>query len=206
MLGITILCPTSFSAEIRLAPGTWHGTQSVVVVVAADGSQTVTGSAITITGGGGIVPPVVVPPGPATTITESVKAALATVPAYTDRDQHRRAIAFGANFLSQATANTPVAAARATVRQFADAAVGADSGRWVQFWLTLNAHLDSLPLTPTTYTAALKEIAVALTSDLPPQSDAPATAYGTDSFGLNVELLKWLMEILLPLLLKLLGL
>lgn len=196
----------AMGAEYKLSPGTWQGVQAVSIVVAADGSQAVTAfGPITVTGGGGIIPPVV-PPSPSGTITEATKAALATVPAYAERDQHRKAIAFGLNFLSQATANTDPAKARATVRQFSDAAVGASAQKWTTFWLTLDAKLDTLALTPASYTAAMKEIATALTADLPASDDGPKEHYGVESYGLDKEFLKQLIALLLPLILQLLGL
>ena len=94
-LGFTILCQTSFSAEIRLGPGTWHGTQVVTVVVAADGSQTVTGSVITILGGGaGPAPPVDPPPPAGTPIDkhrEAVRKATTAVPAGTPNKANTQA-------------------------------------------------------------------------------------------------------------------
>ena len=94
-LTLSILCATASSAEIRLAPGTWHGTQVVTVVIGADGSQTVTGSVITITGGGaGPAPPVDPPPPSGTPIEkhrEAVRKATAAVPSGTPNKANTQA-------------------------------------------------------------------------------------------------------------------
>jgi hypothetical protein len=84
-VGILLLLPAILSAaEIRLAPGTWRGTATVTVVVAADGTQTITidvTQPITITGGGttGPVPPV--DPPPADTPLDKFRAAVKTATA-----------------------------------------------------------------------------------------------------------------------------
>lgn len=200
-----------FAAETKLAPGTWRGTAVVTILVDAAGNQTVTvdpAMPLTITGGGGVVP---VPPGPVVpippgTLTEAVKAATAAVPAYADKATHQRSMAFGMTFLAKATGNTPVANARATVRQFCDAAVGADAPKWAAWWGAIDAKLNAANLTPATYTAALQEIASALTVDLPATANAEKDSQGNQSFGLDPELIKFLLTVLLPLLLKLLGL
>jgi len=204
-----LLAPPLFPAETKLAPGTWRGTAIVTIVVDAAGNQTVTvdpSAPLTITSGGGVVPPgPVVPPSPGT-LAEAVKTATAAVPEYADKANHRRAMAFGMTFLAQATSNAPVADSRATVRKFCDAAAGADAAKWSSWWATVDAKLSSLNLTPATYTAALHEMSTALTADLPATANAAKDSSGNPTFGLSPELIRILLEILLPLLLKLLGL
>lgn len=212
LVAMAYLALTANAAETKLAPGTWRGTAVVTIVVDAAGNQVVTvdpAAPLTITGGGGVVPgPTPTPsptPSPYTSLTEAVKAATAAVPEYADKANHRRAMAFGMTFLAQATANAPVADSRATVRQFCDAATGADAAKWSAWWATVDAKLNALNPTPATYTAALSDIAASLTADLP-ATTAKATYSAGPTYGLNQEIIDLLMKYLLPLLLKLLGL
>jgi hypothetical protein len=146
----------------------------------------------------------VVPPGPSVSLTETVKQATAAIPTYADKDTHRRSMAFGMSFIAQATANSPVPEARNTVKQFCNAAVAGDAPKWAAWWAAVDAKLDTMALTPATYTAALGEMAAALTADLP-AADAKDAQYG-QTYGLDTEFIKQLIMLLLPLILKLLGL
>lgn len=76
-----LFCSTATAADIRLGPGTWHGHQAVIIVVAADGSQTVTGGTITITGGGVTSPVDPPPPPPPGTPIEKHRLAVRTATA-----------------------------------------------------------------------------------------------------------------------------
>lgn len=85
---VLLLCVTSaLGADFRLAPGTWQGTGVVTVVVAVDGSQTITVTGpITITGGGGPVPPTPPSPSTLTVRAKAIRDAALTATADTERE------------------------------------------------------------------------------------------------------------------------
>jgi hypothetical protein len=203
------IVPLNIAAEIKVGDGTWRayvsGTATIVNGQVTSFSLD-PNSPITITGGGGVVPPgpVVPPVVPGATLTDVVKAATAAIPEYPDKANDRRAMAFGMNFLKAIIANVPVETARKNVKEFSDQAVGeADSPKWATWWATVDAKLNTMGLTPETYSVAIGDITTALTADLPPTGAAPQTERGDETFGLSPELIEMLMKILLPFLMDL---
>lgn len=203
---------TASAAEIKLAPGTWTGTARVILVVDAAGNQTVTldpTGTVTITGGGGVVPPPVVvppvvPPVVVGTLAEVVKAATAAVPEYEGKVMDRRSMAWGMGFTQGVIATVPVDAGRKLVREFCDSAVGdGDMPRWTAWWAAVDAKLNTMNLTPQSYSAAVGEIVTALTADLPATNFAPLTDSGHETYGLSAEFIELLKKILIPLLMRL---
>lgn len=150
---------------------------------------------------------VVVNPGPITptpdgSLLSVVQQATASVANYPDKDNHAKAMAFGISFLSQGTAQAKsTSEARAIVKQFCDSVVGNQAPLWQNWWSAVNAKLDSMNLTPAQYTSELKVITEGLTGGIASGEES----FGVDSYGLDPEFLKFLMTVLLPLLLKLLG-
>ena len=143
--------------------------QTEGLLIKAPGASSITAKRIPIQSIGTVI----VTPGPVTpdpvvpvvgTLAETVAAALATVPTYANRDNHRGGIAFVMQFLSQGAANKPVIESMAIVRQGCNSVTGADSAKWSTFWSMLDAKTRTM--TPSGYGAALPIIAETLTSDL----------------------------------------
>ena len=138
--------------------------QTEGLLINAPGASSITAERIPIQSIGTVV----VTPGPVVpvvgTLTETITTALATVPTYTNRDNHRGGIAFVMQFLSQGAANKPVIESMAIVRQGCNSVTGADSAKWSTFWSMLDAKTRTM--TPSSYGAALPIIAETLTGDL----------------------------------------
>jgi hypothetical protein len=154
-------------------------------------------------------------PPPTTGIQAVTEAALKTVPAYADRDTHIRGLAFSLNFLAPQlkNSNQPLSATRATMKQLTTLA-GADAPKWAQFWTALESQIDlMIGRGEVVNNAQLGEVYMVIQqvveADIPPSDDVEEDSsfggirnYGLDKF--NPEFWAMLMQVLLPLLLKLL--
>lgn len=156
---------------------------------------------------GPVIPPgPVVPPAPdSRNLTSVVRTATAAVPAYEKKVEHCRTVAFVLGYLSPSVARVPnVADSRRVIRQAFDAAVGSDSAKWNTFWVTVDAKLDSMALTPATFSTALGDLAAGVSADLPASAeDNYADVVGRDTYGLDIDKIKEIMTWLLPLILQL---
>lgn len=148
-------------------------------------------------------PPVVVPPvvPPSGTLSDVVRAAIAAVPDYPNKQTHQREMAVTVNFLAVNLAKIPpdkIKDAIPILKQGCDIAVGADAVRWAGFWAAVNAKLTSLNLT--TLGPSLAQLEAALIANLPPASaDMVAEFMGRPTYGVDINRIIELFTKLLPL-------
>ena len=157
-----------------------------------------------------IVPPVVTP----TDLKSVTEAALKAVPVYPDRDTHVRGLAYAFGFMApQLKASPqPIAVVREGIKSLSSLA-GADAPKWTPFWTAIERQIDAMvasgQITNNTQLAdAYLVVYQVLDSSIPDAGDEDGEFQGVPNYGLdrfNPEFWQMLLQVLLPLLLKLLS-
>jgi hypothetical protein len=189
-----------------------------VLTIGQDGAKSLSGPYTVVTPGGVVIPPVVPPIVPPVVVPTNLKAvteaALKTVPAYADRDTHVRGLAYALGFMApQLKASPqPIAVVREGVKSLSSLA-GADAPKWAPFWTAIERQIDAMiaagQVTNNTQLAdAYLVVHQVLDATIPDAGDEDGEFQGVRNYGLdrfNPEFWQMLLQVLLPLLLKLLS-
>ncbi len=139
--------------------------------------------------------PIVNPP-VVNTLGKLVKTSVNAIPEYTNKDQHRRAVAFlfktSVDMLPNSDINSAVVVTG--LKDTANKAFGADANKWTDFWDVVSANTSNMSVTQ--FKVASADIISAIASDLAGADDP--------NMGLGGPFLEMLLQLLLPLLQKLL--